>query len=395
MERASTNKVLVLTGGPGTGKTTVTKEILKLFYRNRLKVALCSPTGRAAERLSEATGMQASTIHRLLEFTPNTKDFGRNWANPLEVDAVIVDETSMVDVVVMDALLEAIPDAARLVLVGDVDQLQSVGAGSVLQDIIGSGSVAVSRLRKNFRQKGDSRIHLNAQRINKGELPRIDNSADSDFHFFEWDDAEKVAEVIVGLSSQVLGEKPNAHDLRRLQVLAPVKLGTAGVFNLNAKLQDKLNPEGLGARIGEAEYREGDKVIQIRNNYESGVFNGTVGIVKKVKKTQKSIDIEFDAPDLVTYSFRQLEEEIQLAYAMTVHKAQGSEFPVVVMPLVEEHHHMLKRNLLYTAVTRAKEVMVVVGSRRALSRAVNNDQVEARYSNLQQLLKEVDGGSEE
>jgi len=376
---ATSEKVLVLTGGPGTGKTTVTRAILELYIRNKLKVMLCSPTGRAAKRLSEATGREAKTIHRLLEFMPAERRFKKNYDDKLELDALIVDEASMIDVVLMNALLRALPSHAHLVVVGDVDQLPSVGPGNVLRDIIDSGQVPVVRLDEIFRQGRESQIILNAHRINNGEAPSYDNTRGTDFFFLEEDDAGRMVELIEDLVARRLPAHGAYDPLRDIQVLTPMYRGDVGAQNLNECLQQKLNSQGQGHKQGGMELRVGDKVMQVRNNYDKGVFNGDMGIVTSIDSDNQVLRVLFDAG--VDYDFAHL-DELVLAYAISIHRSQGSEFPVVVLPLSTQHYIMLQRNLLYTAVTRAKKMLVIVGTRAALERAVENNEVAARFATL-------------
>jgi exodeoxyribonuclease V alpha subunit len=384
VELAASRKVMVLTGGPGTGKTTVTRQILRVFEQAGLKVALCSPTGRAAKRLSEATGQEARTIHRLLEFQPGERQFRKGYEDRLLVDALIVDEASMIDVVLMNALLRALPDTARLVLVGDVDQLPSVGPGNALRDIIDAGEVPMVRLSEIFRQAQGSRIVGNAHRINRGELPLIDNQEATDFFFLEEKEPERVVERIEELCARRLPAHGGWDPKLDIQVLSPMYRGETGALNLNQRLQERLNPKGRGHRQGGVEYRVGDKVMQIKNNYDKGVFNGDLGIIEGLDLERQAMRVKFDFA--VEYDLADL-DELSLAYAISTHRAQGSEFPVVVLPLTTQHYLMLQRNLLYTAVTRAKELIVIVGTRRALRLAVDNNEVAERYTTLRQRLR--------
>lgn len=384
VELATEHKVLVLTGGPGTGKTTVTRRILAAFEAAGLTVALCSPTGRAAKRLSEATGREARTIHRLLEFEPVSRRFQRDQDAPLEVGAAIVDEASMIDVVLMNALLRALPATARLVLVGDVDQLPSVGPGSVLRDVIDSGAVPVVRLTEIFRQGPDSRIVLNAHRINRGELPELDNRSASDFFFLEEEDPEKVAGLVEDLCARRLPAHGGYDPFREIQVLTPMYRGETGADSLNQRLQARLNPGGQPVVGGTAEFRVGDRVLQVRNDYDKGVFNGDLGRIVGFDPEREVVRVEFDSP--VEYDVADL-DELTLAYAISTHRSQGSEFPVVVLPLTTQHYVMLQRNLLYTAVTRARRLIVIVGTRKALKLAVGSNEVAARNTTLKEKLR--------
>jgi exodeoxyribonuclease V alpha subunit len=386
VELAAGHKVLVLTGGPGTGKTTVTRRILAAFEAAGLTVALCSPTGRAAKRLAEATGHEARTIHRLLEFEPVTRRFQRDQDAPLQVGAVIVDEGSMIDVVLMNALLRALPASARLVLVGDVDQLPSVGPGSVLRDVIDSGVVPVARLTEIFRQGQDSRIVLNAHRINRGELPEVDNRGASDFFFLEEEDPEKVAGLVEELCARRLPAHGGYDPFRDIQVLTPMYRGETGAASLNQRLQARLNPAGQAVAGGVAGFRVGDRVLQVRNDYDKGVFNGDLGRVAGFDAEREVVRVEFESS--VEYQVADL-DELTLAYAISTHRSQGSEFPVVVLPLTTQHYVMLQRNLLYTAVTRARRLIVIVGTRKALKLAVENNEVATRNTTLKERLRSV------
>jgi len=382
---ALSHGVLVMTGGPGTGKTVTVKGMLAVLAEQGFEIVLAAPTGRAAKRLGEACGRKASTIHRLLESTGGREgapQFMRNEENPLDADVVIIDEASMLDILLMNYLLRAVPMGCRVILVGDVDQLPAVGPGSVLKDIIRSETVPVIRLTEVFRQAGESVIVANAHRINRGLLP--DSKSSKDFQFRELDDGELVAAAIVGLCRDELpGE---GFDVRQdVQVLSPMHRQTCGVENLNRLLQAALNP-GDGVQQGTAGgqvLRLGDKVMQIRNNYSKGVFNGDIGLV--VSAEQSAVVVRYPENDVI-YE-RNERDEIVLAYAMSVHKSQGSEYPVVIMPLVAGHHVMLQRNLLYTAVSRAKERVILLGSKAALNTALANDRTRRRYSLLAERLR--------
>ena len=376
-------KVMVLTGGPGTGKTTVTRVILDLFEQHGLKVALCSPTGRAARRLAETTGREAKTIHRLLEFIPVERQFNKNYDNRLEVDALIVDEASMIDIVLLNALLRALPDTARAVIVGDVDQLPSVGPGNALRDIITSEEVPLARLSEIFRQARESQIIVNAHRVNQGELPLINNREGRDFFFVDEADPQAVAGLIEDLCARRLPDHSGFHPYRDIQVLTPMYRGETGALSLNQRLQARLNPGGQAHVQGGVEYRVGDKVMQIKNNYDKGVFNGDMGVIVGLEMEEQRLEVDFDVR--VTYDFANL-DELTLAYAISTHRAQGSEFPAVVLPLTTQHFIMLQRNLLYTALTRAQRMIVVVGTRKALQLAVDNNEVAKRFTTLAQRL---------
>ena len=396
---AVTSKILILTGGPGTGKTTTTQGIISAFREAGAKVLLAAPTGRAAKRLSETTGMEAKTIHRLLEVKP-PEGYQRNADNPLEGDVLIVDESSMIDIMLMYNLLKAVPDRMTLILVGDVDQLPSVGAGNVLRDLIDSECFPVIRLNRIFRQAQTSRIVTNAHRINAGQMPDLSNGRNTDFFFVDVEKAvrekgqdpgeatavsEQATEEILRLVREKL---PHYYRLRPrdIQVLTPMQRGTAGAANLNLLLQAAVNPGGEGLRRGGVEFRRNDKVMQIRNNYEKEVFNGDIGFIQAVDLEDRSLTVSFDGRP-VKYDVTEL-DELVLAYATTVHKSQGSEYPVVVMPVVMSHYVMLQRNLIYTGVTRAKKGMILVGTKKALSCAVRNVSVRKRNTLLAKRLKD-------
>ena len=372
------SKILILTGGPGTGKTSTTRGIITAFRENGAKILLAAPTGRAAKRLSETTGMEAKTVHRLLEVKP-PEGYQRNETNPLEGDVLIVDECSMIDLLLMHNLLKAVPDSMTLILVGDVDQLPSVGAGNVLRDLIDSECFPVVRLTKIFRQAQSSRIITNAHRINKGQMPDLSNGRESDFFFVEQEDAEAAAGEIVDLIKTRLP----AHfrvSARDIQVLSPMQRGAVGAANLNQMIQEAVNPGETGFRRGGVSFRARDKVMQIRNNYEKEVFNGDIGIVESTDPEERELIVNFEGRS-VTYDISEL-DELVLAYAVTIHKSQGSEYPIVVMPILMSHYVMLQRNLVYTGVTRAKKVLVLVGTKKALALAVRNSTVRKRNTLL-------------
>ncbi|MDO5296378.1 MAG: ATP-dependent RecD-like DNA helicase [bacterium] len=381
--QAVQSKVLILTGGPGTGKTTTTLGIISAFRSAGAAVLLAAPTGRAAKRMSEATGMEAKTIHRLLEFKP-PEGYQRNEEKPLHGDVLIVDECSMIDIMLMYALLRALPDSMTLILVGDIDQLPSVGAGNVLRDVIDSGAYPVVRLTKIFRQAAASRIITNAHLINKGQMPDLSNGKDTDFFFREREDPEEAAQEIVEL---VRDRLPRYYKVppSSIQVLTPMQRGAVGTASLNQALQAAVNPESNGLRQGGVEYRRSDKVMQIRNNYEKEVFNGDIGAVSSVNLEDRELTVNFEGRE-VTYDVSEL-DELVLAYAATIHKSQGSEYPIVVMPILMTHYVMLQRNLIYTGVTRAKKVLVMVGTKKAVSIAVKNVTVDKRNTLLAERLR--------
>ena len=384
IETAVRSKILILTGGPGTGKTTTTLGIIRAFRTAGAKVLLAAPTGRAAKRLSETTGMEAKTLHRLLEIKP-AEGYPRNEENPLEGDVLIVDECSMIDILLMYALLRAVPDSMRLILVGDVDQLPSVGAGNVLRDMIDSGMFPVVRLTKIFRQARTSRIILNAHRINQGQMPDLSNGKDTDFFFMEQEDPDAAARLIADLVSRRLPAHYHVGP-GEVQVLTPMRRGSIGAANLNTLLQETVNPGETGLRHSGILYRTRDKVMQIRNNYDREVFNGDIGEVSAVNPEERELTVNFDGRE-VTYDVSEL-EELTLAYATTIHKSQGSEYPIVVMPVLMSHYVMLERNLIYTGVTRAKKALVIVGTRKALAMAVRNQNAEKRNTMLAERIRQ-------
>lgn len=388
---ALSRKVTVITGGPGTGKTTIIKSVAAAFHLLGFRVSLAAPTGRAARRMREATGFEAKTIHRLLKFDPLTGGFQYNQNSPLEADAVIIDETSMVDVVLMHHLVKAVPRHAALVLVGDVDQLPSVGPGNVLRDIIGSGKFAVAALTEIFRQARGSRIVTNAHRINRGEFPDTSAATESDFYFVKEEDPEKAAQKILSLCRDHVPRRFGLHPARDIQVLAPMYRGAAGVDSLNAALQNLLNPKGREITRGARTYRVGDKVMQTANNYDKEVFNGDVGWVTKIDPEDQELVVDFDGR-AVTYLFAEL-DDLVVAYAISTHKSQGGEYPAVIMSLMTQHYMMLQRNLLYTGITRGKKLVVLVGAPKALAMAVKNNKPQNRHSRLRERLAAVDGES--
>ena len=379
IRKAVDSKIMILTGGPGTGKTTTTLGIISAYQRAGCRIALAAPTGRAAKRMSEAAGMEAKTIHRLLEFKP-AEGYQRNEEKPLEADVLILDECSMIDIILMYNLLKAVPDHMTLILVGDTDQLPSVGAGNVLKDMIASGSIPVVRLTRIFRQAQNSRIILNAHRINEGKMPDLRGGRDSDFFFAAKDTNEEAAELLVKYCTVNLPRYYHVNAVRDIQVLTPMQRGICGAANLNQVLQEAVNPGRICLKRGGTEYRERDKVMQIRNDYDKEVFNGDIGFITKVDLEERELTVNFDGREVI-YDATQL-DELTLAYATTIHKAQGSEYPIVVMPFTMSHYAMLQRNLLYTGVTRAKKVFVLIGEKKALSYAIRNEITGARNTKL-------------
>jgi len=378
------SKVTVITGGPGTGKTTLLKSLIAVLGEAGVKPTLAAPTGRAARRLAEATGREAKTIHRLLEYSPETGGFVRGAEFPLRTNYLIVDETSMMDIELAHSLLAALMPESSLLMVGDRDQLPSVGPGCVLKDVIASGLVPVIELHEIYRQARQSRIVANAHRLNRGEMPEISNDPEGDFFFFERLAPDEVMQTIKQLVQNRLVGRFGIRDPRDVQVLTPMNRGPLGTHALNAELQALLNPSGRELRAGERIFREGDRVIQLRNNYEKLVFNGSIGRVMAIDTERARLSVAFEETH-ADYDLSDM-DEIALAYAISVHKSQGSQYPAVVMPVHPTHYLMLRRNLLYTAITRAERVCVLVGTRNALRQAVRNAEERTRFSRLAERL---------
>jgi exodeoxyribonuclease V alpha subunit len=385
---ACTEKLLVVTGGPGTGKTTIVRAILDIFAAKGQRVLLGAPTGRAAKRLAESTGREAKTIHRLLEFDPAIGTFRRSGDHPLDADLVVIDEVSMVDVVLMNQLLRAVPATACVVFVGDVDQLPSVGAGAVLTDVIASNAVRVARLTEVHRQARDSYIVRAAHAVNRGGEPESAPAGRGDFYVVEADDPPTVLDRILFMVKDRIPARFDLDPVRDVQVLSPMNKSELGVANLNAKLQEALNPPGPGKKEAPRSgvtFRVGDKVIQTRNNYRREVFNGDVGFVTIVESVDQVLVVSFDGR-AVDYEFSDL-DELALAYCVSIHKSQGSEYPAVVIPVHTQHFVMLQRNLLYTGITRGRKLVVLVGSRKAVWIAVNRAETKHRFSLLRERLQ--------
>jgi exodeoxyribonuclease V alpha subunit len=379
--------VLVMTGGPGVGKTTIVKAILRILAAKGTSLVLCAPTGRAAKRMTEATGFEAKTIHRLLEVDPKSGGFRRGEDNPLDCDVLVVDEVSMVDVLLMQALLRAVPDKAALLIVGDIDQLPSVGPGQVLADIISSGAVRVVRLTEVFRQAAQSRIITSAHRINQGSIPDLSPpGTESDFYFVAADDPPTAVSRIIELVKTRIPKRFGLDPIRDVQVLCPMNRGGVGARSLNIELQAALNPAGDRKieRFGWT-FAPGDKVMQIENDYDREVYNGDIGTIGDVDPSVGEIVVNFDGRS-IPYGFGELDMLVP-AYAATIHKSQGSEYPAVIIPVLTQHYAMLQRNLLYTAVTRGKQLVVLVGQKKAVAIAVRNVSGRRRWSKLAEWLR--------
>src|SRR6202521_4991964 len=379
------SKVLVITGGPGVGKTTIVNSILRILVAKGMRLLLCAPTGRAAKRMTEATGFEAKTIHRLLEVDPKTGGFKRGSDNPLECDLLVVDETSMVDVLLMQALMRAVPDHAALLIVGDIDQLPSVGPGQVLADVIASGAVPVVRLTEVFRQAAHSRIISNAHRINQGVMPDLTAPDVGDFYFVDAAEAEEGVRKLLAIVRERIPKRFGLDPIRDIQVLCPMNRGGLGARSLNIELQNALNPPGeiRIERFGWT-FCAGDKVMQVENDYDKEVYNGDLGVVSRIDMEQSELTVDFDGREVI-YGFAEL-DELVLAYATTIHKSQGSEYPAVVIPLKPQPYVILQRNLVYTGVTRGKRLVVLVGQRKALAIAVKGARARKRWSKLREWL---------
>jgi exodeoxyribonuclease V alpha subunit len=388
IRKAVDSKALVITGGPGTGKTTVIQALVDIFRAKKQRVQLAAPTGRAAKRMQEVAGIPAMTIHRLLEFSPVRLNFVRDQKNPLECDILIIDESSMLDIVLFYNLLKATPPEASVIFVGDADQLPSVGPGNVLRDLIQSGYVDIVELKEIFRQAEDSLIIENAHRINRGEMPTLpqgEKAQDRDFHFIERATPEEVAGTIETLVTDRIPGAFGMDPLLEIQVLSPMHKGVAGVSDLNTRLQRLVNPSGRELAHGSRVFRPRDKVMQIRNNYDKDVYNGDLGLVFAIDSDARQMAVDFDGR-IIDYEFSEL-DELELAYAISIHKSQGSEYRAVVVPVIMQHFILLQRNLIYTAATRGKELVVFVGSREALSTAIKNARIKRRHTHLASRLR--------
>jgi exodeoxyribonuclease V alpha subunit len=380
---AASSKVLIITGGPGTGKTTIITAILRIFQQLKLKILLAAPTGRAAKRMSEATGWEAKTIHRLLEYSSHKGGFKKDQDDPLEADVVIIDEASMIDTLLMYHLLKAIPPQAHLILVGDVDQLPSVGPGNVLKDIIDSGVFTAVRLKEIFRQAQESMIIVNAHKVNQGDFPFLkdpEKREPSDFYFIQEEDPEKILGQVITLCAERIPNRFGFHPIKDIQVLTPMHKGVIGAINLNIELQKTLNFNQQGITHGSRTFKLGDKVMQTVNNYDKEVFNGDIGWVSKIDQENRETTIDFDGR-LIAYDYSDL-DEVVLAYAISVHKSQGSEYPAVVIPVTTQHYMLLQRNLIYTGITRARKLVVLIGTKKALAIAIRNNKPQLRFTHL-------------
>jgi exodeoxyribonuclease V alpha subunit len=383
IKTAMDSPIMIITGGPGTGKTTLINSLIAIFQRKGFGVLLAAPTGRAAKRMEEASGQPAKTLHRLLEFNGHRGGFTRDEMNPLDTDVLVIDECSMIDVGLMEGVLKAVMSSTRLILVGDIDQLPSVGPGNVLMDLIASGCIPTVRLKTIFRQAAESGIISNSHRINRGEEPVYERS--EDFFFIERDDPEKALDTVVELITKRIPDKFQLDPMKDIQVMAPMHRGAAGVAALNTTLQETLNHSGQP--IPRRNFRVGDKVIQVRNNYDMDVFNGDMGLISGVNTEDQEVRVDYEGRGSVAYEFNDL-DNLNLSYAITIHKSQGSEYPAVVIPLVWEHYVMLQRNVLYTAITRARKLVVLVGDPRAMKRALQNTDSTRRNTRLAERLKE-------
>jgi exodeoxyribonuclease V alpha subunit len=385
IQTALTSKISVITGGPGVGKTTIVNSIVKILRAKNGKVLLAAPTGRAAKRMSEATGASAQTIHRLLKYEPREGGFTHNERRPLQGDIIIIDETSMLDIPLAYHLLKAIPLTASVVFVGDVDQLPSVGPGNFLRDVIDSDRVPVVRLTEIFRQAKNSFIITNAHLVNEGKMPVLDAQQEADFFFIAEEEPEKVLTTIKALCGERVPKKFGFDPMRDVQVLTPMHKGLCGSENLNRELQSTLNPSGPNVQRWGRTYRVGDRVMQVRNNYDKDVFNGDLGRVKKIDLIEQQVIVEVDERE-IPYEFTDMDELLP-AYAISVHKSQGNEYPCVIVPLLTQHFVLLQRNLLYTAITRGKKLVILIGSQKALAIAIRNNKTAARYSRLKERLR--------
>ncbi len=388
VREAIDKKIMVVTGGPGTGKTTIINSIIRIYKKLGQRVLLSAPTGRAAKRMTEATGHEAKTIHRLLEFSPKEGGFKKDENNPLDAELIVIDETSMVDTILMHHFLKAVPKEATLILVGDVDQLPSVGAGNVLKDIIDSGFIPTARLTEIFRQAKESLIIVNAHKVHNGQMPTFTHHGGQpqDFYFFQIEEPEKALEKIIELCKDKIPQKFGFNPIEDIQVLTPMHRGVVGASNLNTELQKQLNPATDELVRGGKVLKVGDKVMQIRNNYDKEVFNGDIGRIIKIDREEQEVLVDYEARP-IAYEYSEL-DEIVMAYAISVHKSQGSEYPVVVMPILTQHYMLLQRNLLYTGVTRGKKLVILVGTKKAVAIAIKNNKPQKRFTLLKERLSQ-------
>ncbi|MFC2159475.1 ATP-dependent RecD-like DNA helicase [Actinomycetota bacterium] len=382
---ALTERIMIITGSPGTGKSTILNFIIKILEKEKKKFMMAAPTGRASKRMTETTGRESKTIHRLLNFNPKLNKFLKDEDNPIDADIIIIDEASMLDIRLMRNLLSAIKGNSSLIFVGDIDQLPSVGPGYVLGDLIKSGTVPVCELKKIYRQEGQSQIIRNAHKVRDGEFPYIKNKDSDDFFFLEKNDPEEAVNLILHLLTDRVPSSFGMDPLKDVQVLVPTNKGVCGVINLNSRIQEVLNPVSTGLLHGNRWFKIGDKVIQLKNNYDKDIYNGDIGIISSIDMELKETSIDYDGRK-VEYSFYEM-DEINHSYAISIHKSQGSEFKCVIIPLLTSHYMLLQRNLLYTALTRARELAILVGSKKAIGMAVNKNIVEKRYTNLKELIR--------
>jgi len=381
------NRVLVLTGGPGTGKTTTTLGLIELFKELKLSITLAAPTGRAAKKISETTGREAKTIHRLLKYSPKNNKFLKNEDNPVRTDVIIIDEVSMIDILLMNQLLKAIVPGTFVILIGDVNQLPSVGPGNILKDIIESKAIPVVRLTTIFRQESRSLIIVNAHRVNEGKYPVLKGEKERDFYFIEEESSHVAAQEIVNLCTSRLPSKYKIDPVVDIQVLTPMYKGEIGANNLNYQLREALNPKGKQIKYKNNIFRVNDKIMQIKNNYDKEVFNGDIGVINKINLEDNTLEVNFYERK-VSYDFAEL-NELVLAYAITVHKSQGSEYKIVIIPVSTQHYLLLQRNLLYTGITRAKDMVILIGTKKALWIAIKNNKTFHRNTLLQERLREM------
>jgi len=383
--KAVTEKILIITGSPGTGKSTILNFVIKIFEKENKSVLLGAPTGRASKRLCETTDKEAKTIHRLLNYNPKLNKFLKNEKDPIVADVVVIDEASMLDITLMKNLLLAVKLETCIIFVGDVDQLPSVGPGNVLSDMISSGVIPVIELKKIYRQEGESLIIYNAHKVRDGQFPYIGKPKNNDFFFIEKDDPVEVVNLILNLLTKRIPESFHYNPFSDVQVLVPTNKGIVGVNNLNSKIQEILNSNSRKVMRGATQFRLNDKVIQLKNNYEKDVYNGDIGFISNIDFEAEEIKVSFDNR-IVNYDFFEM-DELSLSYAISIHKSQGSEFKCTIIPILTSHYMLLQRNLLYTAITRARELAILVGNKKAIGMAVSRNIVERRYTGLKESLR--------